>query len=145
MKDFIEANKQDAKWWFDKYPFLRIKNNSVYPWLEIGSDECTWIDELPKGWIMGFCEKMCDELMDALGDYADEWIILQVKEKFAELRIYHAGCPSGIYEKVESIINKYTKISYNTCSVCGARATKHSDGWVLPYCDKCYKKWVMKE
>lgn len=140
MKDWLKNTQEDTKWWLDRYPFLRIKCNDCYPWIKENSDTATWLDELPNGWVNGFCEQMCDELMEALGDYADEWIIVQVKEKYGSLRIYHAGLPTDIYDKVEAVINKYEDISYHTCCVCGEPATEYSKDWVLPYCSEHIKK-----
>lgn len=140
MEDWLKIIKKDAKWWLDRYPFFRIKCNDCCPWIEENSDTATWLDELPNGWINGFCEQMCDELMEALGDYVDEWIILQIKEKYGSIRIYHTGCPSDIYNKVEAVISKYENISYHTCCVCGEPATEYSKDWVLPYCSKHIKK-----
>ena len=137
-KDWLNDNQQEAKKLIEKYPFLQIKNNDIYTWLEVGGYEETWLDDLPDGWKIGFCEQMCDELMEALGDYADKWIILQVKEKYGELRIYYSILPKGIYDAVEAVISKYEKISRHTCCICGNPATKTSKGWVLPFCDECY-------
>lgn len=124
-----------TKQWIAKYPFLMIKCNDTYPEEEV---ETTWLAELPPGWINGFCEQMCDELMEALGDFANEWMIIQVKEKYARLEIYHNGLPWNICDNVESIIRKYQQISYNTCCVCGKEATNWSKGWILPYCEEHY-------
>lgn len=120
-----------AREWTEKYPFLKIKDNSMYPWLYLGD---SWLNELPQGWIDGFCEKMCDELMEALGNFADQWVITQVKEKYGELRVYHAGLPENIYDAVEMILSKYAEISYHTCCVCGKEATEWSKGYIMPYC-----------
>lgn len=131
---------KDAKWWIERYPFLQIKNNYACPWIEANNDVTTWLDEeIPEGWKIGFGKQMCDDLMEALGDYADKWEIMQMKEKFAEIRIYHTGVPKEIYDKVKDVIDKYTDISYNTCCVCGKEATKYSEGWILPYCDEHYR------
>ena len=140
MKDWLREAQEDARWWLNRYPFLRIKCNDCCPWIKENSDEFTFLDDLPVGWINSFCKPMCDELMEALGDYADEWIIVQVKEKYGSLRIYHSGLPEDIYNKVEAVISKYEKISYHTCCVCGEPATEYSTGWILPYCSKHIKK-----
>ncbi len=140
MKDWLEDTQKDAKWWLDRYPFLRIKCNSCCPWIKENSDTNTWLDDLPNGWIIGFCKPMCDELMEALGDYADEVWLWQVKEKFGSLRIYCAPLPIDVCNKVETVINKYEKISYHTCCVCGEPATEYSKDWVLPYCSKHIKR-----
>ncbi len=136
LRDKIEDNKILIK----KYPFLQIKSNGANPYLELDSYENTWLDELPVGWQIGFCEQMCDELMEALGGYADERVILQTKEKFGKLCVYYADCPGETYDKIESIISKYEDISEHTCVQCGKPSTKFTTGWILPVCDDCYDK-----
>jgi len=132
-KDWVRDNQEDSKYWISKYPFLEMKFDDEYSDEEHGC----WLDCLPPGWVNRFGETMCLELMDALGDYAYKWKIVQMKEKFGEMRLYHSGVPHNIAAKVESIIDKYTEISYNTCVKCGSKAVRYSKGWVLPYCNKC--------
>ena len=85
-KDWLADQKSDAEWWISKYPFLAIKYNAIYPWLELNSTEYHWLSELPPGWIDAFGVQMCDELLEALGKYANDWIILQAKEKWGILQ-----------------------------------------------------------
>ena len=66
-------NKDNSTWWNNKYPFLRVTNNSVYPWL---TEEDSWADEIPIGWRDSFFENMCDDLIFALGDYVDNFEII---------------------------------------------------------------------
>lgn len=45
------------------------------------------------------------------------------------------------YEKVQSIIRKYTKISLRTCEQCGGRARLCDVGhWMLTLCESCEKE-----
>lgn len=126
----------------EKYPFMRVKDNSVYPWLT--RDDC-WLDDMPEGWMVAFGEQMCEELKAALGKYADYWIIVQVKEKFGRLCIYYGWdtfdedieIPDEVANKVDDIVNKYEVLSGRTCMHCGSRATYQSVGWIGPYCEKC--------
>ena len=142
----------DAKWWTTKYPFLTIKDNSVYPWLEINSTEDHWLSDLPSGWINSFGEQMCDELLNALGKYVDDFIIVQTKEKYGSIVIYwHWRDKERTYEEqdelddvateVYKILNKYMRMSYHTCVRCGKSATKYSEPWVLPFCSECFEEW----
>lgn len=145
MKDWMADRKAEAEYWISKYPFLRIKNNDIYPWLNTEEIEECWLDCMPEGWARAFGKQMCDDLIEALGDYADEWVIIQVKEKYGELRIYDTGCPSEIYDKVQSIINKYSYISRFVCVRCGSLdARMYDDGWMSPFCEECFTK-QMKE
>ena len=112
-------------------------------------NEKMWeITELYHGWYVAFIPQMMDELFDAIGGYIEEFEVYQIKEKFGEMRIYYGWADRDyteqelkdlkeIDEVVDGIINKYTDISKNTCVKCGAKATRFSDGWVLPYCESC--------
>lgn len=139
-KDYQQESRQENKRLIEKYPFLMIKDNGVCPWCQQGAYEYTWLDDMPDGWRIGFAEKMCDELLEALGKYADQWIIYQLKEKYGRLVIYHSGIPRDVYDKVDNIIMKYEKISEETCVMCGAPGVMRTGGWILPYCDLCYEK-----
>lgn len=148
MKDWIRDRKEEAEYWVAKYPFLRIKDNSVYPWLKTDVIESHWLDELPIGWLIAFGEDMCNELLEALGSYVDNFIIIQVKEKFGEMRIYYYfDCTEdneeikSVQYKVDIIIDKYSVLSYKTCVDCGAPADVRTvGGWIAPYCDRCYRR-----
>ena len=99
--------------------------------------EYTELDELPDGWAMSFGEQMCEELKDALeedGDL-DRWRIVQLKEKYGEMRLYDNGTKIG--SRVPDIIDKYTDVSRHTCIVCGKPATRVTTGWISPFCDEC--------
>ena len=125
----------ESKDWVSKYPFLKMKCGDCYT----DDENVCWLDCLPYGWVKAFAKEMCDELMYVLGDYADEWQIVELKEKYAQMRLYHGGVPTEIYDKVESIINKYAEKSYHTCVHCGAYATQYSSGWTWPLCEECNK------
>ena len=122
----------ETKYLISKYPFLRIND----------SEGC-WLDCMPAGWAKAFGKHMCDDLMNVLGDYANEWDITDVKEKYGELRIYDAGCPSEIYDEVHKIIDQYSRISKLTCVQCGSfDARTHDGGWILPFCDECFARLI---
>lgn len=64
--------------------------------------------------------------------------ILQVKEKFGELRVY-----TGSYRKnqdwFQDLIECYTDLSTRTCEVCGKIGKRRSDvGWILTLCNEHY-------
>lgn len=145
-------SKSSIKEWVEKYPFLRIKDNSVYPWLSTDEDDyetCWMVNDLPEGWVNAFGDQMCSELVAALGEYADRWITVQVKEKYGSIRWYYSfdvdGLPNEEIEKVNQveklvsdIIDKYDEISYHTCVFCGAPATRTTTGWIMPICQNCF-------
>jgi hypothetical protein len=69
--------------------------------------------------------------------------IVQVKEKFGTLRIYH----EPYTEKYEEIINILEYVSAHTCEHCGkpGRLDKRYP-WCLTLCVECRKeRWVKKE
>lgn len=144
------SNKTEANWWIEKYPFLMVKDNSVYPWIPIGSTEEHWLSDLPNGWVNAFGEQMCDELLDALGKHVNDFIIMQTKEKYGSICLYwrwnnreyteNELCEiNHLHSKVRDIITKYEEVSYKTCARCGQPATKYSSPWVLPLCDDCFE------
>ena len=136
-------NKDNAAWWNDKYPFLRVSNNSVYPWL---TEEDSWADEIPIGWRDSFFENMCDELITVLGEYVDKFEIIQLKEKYGSMRLYWNWKDENIFTEepihnltntIRDVISKYETISYHTCVRCGKPSTDYTNPWILPVCDKC--------
>lgn len=120
-----------------RYPFLRPWNRFSGKLVRPYDYSYTELDALPTGWYKRFGLLMCKELRSALigDDDLDRWRIVQIKEKYGELRLYDNG--HNINSAVPSIINKYTLISRYTCVCCGNDATKVTLGWVLPYCDDC--------
>lgn len=137
MKDWIRDRAEEAKEWVEKYPFLRFKDNRYCPWQNTEEIENCWMFNLPVGWQNGFGVQMCDELMAALGKYADDFIIIQLKEKYNSIRLYWDWADKdytdeeskemkAINDMIDNIICKYEEISYNTCVVCGKPATKYT-------------------
>lgn len=108
-------------------------------------DNITAFNSLPIGWVKSFVPKMKDDLFKALGPYAEDFVILETKEKWGELRIYwnwgdrdytNEECDDldKLYNDIENIIDEYSELSRNTCVKCGAPATYFKDG--LPYCEE---------
>lgn len=118
---------EERKLLLKKYPFLWIN----------GSDD-SHLDCLPKGWRLSFGSELCKEIKKALleSDCLSNYTILQVKEKYGALRWYDAGSPV----EVSKIVEKYTRISEQTCIHCGKLATRITTGWISPFCDDCLPK-----
>ena len=95
------------------------------------------LDAMEPGWRKAFGIQMCKEIRAALlshgWKYLFKYRIMQIKEKFGELRWYDEFST----QDVQDIIDKYEDISRRTCLVCGKPATKMSTGWISPYCDDC--------
>ena len=97
--------------------------------------EYTELDNMPDGWRKAFGEQMCEEIRAELvaNNMLDNYRILQIKEKYGELRWYDSGFTAHGFE----IIEKYSALSARTCICCGKPATRISRGWIAPYCDEC--------
>lgn len=99
--------------------------------------------ECGKGW-----KHLYQPIIDYVAEYnkdkdEDERIrIMQIKEKFGELRIYL----SHYTEELDEMISEAEDKSYNTCETCG----KYIEGpieehhWIYPLCRECYDKWKTK-
>lgn len=58
-------------------------------------------------------------------------VIVQVKEKFGTLRLYHDGGDSYVFGVVDAAEN----MSSFTCEVCGNLGTMNSSGWIKCLCE----------
>lgn len=151
----VDYTREQLKNWIlvNKYPFLLPKYwNADTMSYEVRKDyDYTWteLDEMPDGWRKSFGEMMCEEIKEELIKYncLDEYLIIQIKEKFGQLRWYDNGTPIGC--NVSRIIDKYSVLSENICIICGkpdVPITKN--GWISPYCKKCFttpNDWYKKE
>ena len=134
-----------------RYPFLIPHNRwtDKIAW-EKGNKYCypysyTELDDMDKGWRKAFGIQMCEEIRSELikFDFLKKYRIVQIKEKYGELRWYDGGIPIG--SKVWDIIEKYSDISTHTCYVCGAPGKIINDnGWLVTMCSDCYKKFKEK-
>lgn len=139
----IDYTRDQLKNWIlvNKYPFLMPKywnpETMQYEVDENYKYNFTLLDEMPDGWRKAFGEMMCEEIYNALVkcDGLDDYMILDIKEKFGMLRWTDA--PS--YEEVERIIDKYSVLSENICMICGKPDVPMTgDSWFYPLCKKCY-------
>ena len=107
-------------------------------------------DNLFNGWVNSFVKNLRDDLYDVLGDFSDDFVVLDCKEKYGSMIIYWSWKErpytvdeimhiNELYDAIESVIRKYSKISSKTCVSCGAPAEEYSKCWVLPFCAYCYK------
>lgn len=102
------------------------------------------------GWDKAFGNMYMEELGNAINEAGQkDFYILQVKEKFAQARLYCGGTT----RKVHDIIDKYERISEHICERCGHEAPMIQDGsWLMVYCPRCFRqyyrrreKWITKE
>ena len=110
--------------------------------LDDNDNHLSYTDDIPEGWYKAFGEQMIDELNELLVryDFADKYRIMQIKEKYAELRWYSNGVPEEMSDEYYKLIDKYEKLSNNICIKCGDKSTHFSTGWITPLCDKCGNK-----
>lgn len=88
--------------------------------------------ECDKGWyrLIDSCLKEVQELYDR---NKTEFEVLQVKEKFGQLRIYLNNYINGSHE----ILERYSKLSTSICEVCGEKGCLCVKGRFLKIlCDK---------
>ncbi len=135
MRDKIEDNKELCR----KYPFLIPRNRFTDAIPEDFDYSWTELDAMPDGWRTAFGEQMCEEIAQALikDGYLEKYRILQIKEKYGELRWYDKGATQEVYD----IIEKYSLRSTEICIECGKPATVITKGWIFPYCDDCAHKF----
>lgn len=91
--------------------------------------------------------------MDSLYDRLDEapyFIVVQIKEKFALLRIYvsdtrkesYGDLPEEDkeYSELLDFISELEHMSGTICEECGLIGKRRPGGWVKTLCDKCYEE-----
>lgn len=125
-----------------KYEWLKIRNvfDDDYIYDDDGS-YLSWAEGIPDGWYKAFGEQMIDELHYILDKwcFTDRYRIMQIKEKFGMIRWYDNGVPQYMCEEYDEWLDKYERLSEETCIKCGDKATHMTTGWIVPLCDKCGK------
>lgn len=136
-KSIMLRNKKLCK----KYPFLIPR----YAWtgkvVEDYDYSYTEWDGIPDGWRIAFGDMLLKELGAELKrcNFLDKYRIVEIKEKYGELRLYDNGVPRGC--NVWDIIEAYTGLSRNICIECGRPDVAHTtSGWIIPVCKDCYNK-----
>lgn len=136
LENSVMLNKSLIK----KYPWLILRSRRTG---KVADDyDYTWteLDAMPRGWREAFGELLCEEIQKELEKYnfVNEYSIVQIKEKFGELRWYDNGYPSG--SRLHEIIENYSACSGNICIFCGELDVPCTDGWITPVCKNCIKK-----
>ena len=91
---------------------------------------------IPRGWVKTFGQMLVNEI----NAVAPESEVLDAKEKWGSLRMELQH--NHDYETVDRIVDKYSYLSENICTVCG-KPDIHmiDDGWVDPICESFYKQY----
>lgn len=97
--------------------------------------------ECGDGWLP-LIEELFDKIQNLLDTkYPEEkenFQVLQVKEKYATLRVYTTGVPNEIY----NLIDEYELKSMHICEHCGKKGEiKLSHGWWKTLCKRCFKRY----
>lgn len=133
----IEHNKE----LIEKYPWLLPRNCWTGEVVENYDYSFTELDDMPVGWRIAFGEQFCADIQHELdklkSEAAADFRVLQIKEKFGQLRFY----TNWVTEGIDEVIRRYENLSERTCIQCGAPATKITTGWISPFCDKCAEKF----
>ena len=118
-----------------KYTIIKpdpdLKNNLMAFGFDIG-----------KGWMPLLIELLdkIQMLVNNNPEYVDVEIV-QIKEKFAQLRVYL----NYYYKEIEDLIEEYTEKSVHICELCGETGeTRNLHGWYMTLCDKHYEERLGK-
>ncbi len=82
---------------------------------------------------------LIDEVFDKLEELANPVIIVQVKEKYAGLRIYTGGYDTNAETSVsrfDRFLNEIERKSFLTCEKCGAPGKVRGKSWYYTSCDQ---------
>lgn len=108
---------------YDAFPYFRY---------EYGEHEGNIVLDCGDGWfdlIFEMCQKIKETGLD------QDLRFMQVKEKYAMLRVYDNGSCDEIYD----IISEYENISGEVCEECGSKAKIRVRGsWYYCRCDECW-------
>ena len=102
--------------------------------------------DLPSGWNKGLSQCLQHDLNTIIRERnIAEFNVLQVKEKFGELRLYYSctfagGESNDPNDLIQEVIDKYAHVSSRTCVYCGKFPVPIiNDGWIYPVCKACYE------
>jgi len=94
-----------------------------------------WACNLPPGW-----QRLYVRMVYKAQKIEPAFTVTYCKEKYGTMRVYF-HCPNRTYDRVNKIVMFYEDMSAHRCSECGKTATVWTTGWIMPYCDKCIKKF----
>ena len=105
-----------------------------YPWLDIGYEQLTLLDALPRGWhdlILDMCKEIKRELVKY--DLVSKYEVIEAKEKWYGLSWYDGlDDLSSMPPAITDIVCKYEMQSKEVCMMCGRPKPKDQE-----ICDRC--------
>ena len=120
---------------YKKYSFIR-------PDLTLRNNLMAFGFECNEGWypiIFEAFDKIQELLDGKLLKYKDNFQVVQVKEKFATLRVY----TFWETKEIEDIIKEAQDKALVTCEACGQMGEERErNGWYKVLCNECYEKWA---
>lgn len=125
-------NKELEKRLFDKHPKLFAQKD-----LSMQKTCMCWGICTGNGWYW-----LIDNLCNCIQNYIDankkpQVEIVQLKEKFGELRFY----TNGTDKLIDGMIWLAESMSYQICEICGSTTNiTHTKGWIKTMCKKCVKE-----
>ena len=109
-----------------------------YPWLNIGYEQLTLLDTLPRGWhnlILDMCKGIKRELVKY--DLVSKYEVIEAKEKWYGLSWYDGLSDfSPMPPAITDIVCKYEMQSKEVCMMCGAPKLKDQ-----LLCDRCMERY----
>lgn len=92
------------------------------------------------GWyhlIEAICRMVDQHVRNGGWKHEEPYRFLQIKEKYAGLRVYDHGSD----EYIKGLIDMAESMSYRICEVCGDAGSMHRSGmWVKTLCGDCAEK-----
>ena len=87
--------------------------------------------ECGDGWLQ-IVQEMLEDLEPLVKNRSD-FSILQIKEKFGDLRVYVEGY---LTDEINNVFNLAELKASETCDICGEKAVKdYDEGWITIRCD----------
>lgn len=109
-----------------------------YPWLNIGYEQLTLLDALPRGWhdlILDMCGEIKRELIKY--DLVSKYEVVEAKEKWYGLSWYDGLSDlSPMPPAITDIVCKYEMQSREVCTMCGRSKPKDQ-----LLCDRCMERY----
>lgn len=123
--------------------------------LDVESTCMCWGFECPDTWFELLFE-LTIQIEKINNTYKDKFEIIanQVKEKYGYLHFYYSVkyIDENFFNEADEILAQVNKFisdaeikSMKICCNCGQPATKMSKGWIMYYCDNCFKAYFNRD